>query len=305
MTFFKRKKIEGRRGYDIFGTFKYYVPGGSGIFWILIMFMLGGILGNIVTVVLAALTGPEFAAEYGMLFSYPVMFIPLLVFASAASRRNALTEPGVALDSNNFGKLHWWGASLLVCLVTLAAAFAADALNLIMPPMPEWLENILGSMLQGPLWVTLLSVSVFAPLFEEWLCRGLVLRGLLQKTKPVAAILISAIFFAAIHLNPWQALPAFILGVIFGIVYYKTGSLKLTMLMHFVNNTFSAVLSRIDALKDFDCFAEVMDPAAYWSIFAVCVVAVVAICLIFLRIPVKDGQRSNCDIVPAADWSKE
>ena len=85
MTFFKRKKIEGRRGYDIFGTFKYYVPGGSGIFWILIMFMLGGILGNIVTVALAALTGPEFAAEYGMLFSYPVMFIPLLVFASAAS----------------------------------------------------------------------------------------------------------------------------------------------------------------------------------------------------------------------------
>ena len=69
MTFFKRKKIEGRRGYDIFGTFKYYVPGGSGIFWILIMFMLGGILGNIVTVALAALTGPEFATAYGMLFS--------------------------------------------------------------------------------------------------------------------------------------------------------------------------------------------------------------------------------------------
>ena len=305
MAFFKRKKIEGKRGYDIFGTFKYYVPGGSGIFWIIIMFMLGGILGNILTVGMTWIAGPDFASGYGMLISYPVMFVPLLVFASAASRRNALTEAGVALDSNNFGKLHWWGAALLVCVATLAAAFAADALNLIMPQMPQWLETLLQSMLQGPLWVTLLSVSVFAPIFEEWLCRGLVLRGLLQKTNPVAAILISALFFAVIHLNPWQAVPAFILGVLFGIVYYKTGSLKLTMLMHFVNNTFSAILSRIDSLKDFDCFADVMSPGAYWSTFAICVVAVVVICRIFLLIPLKDGQKSNCDIIPATDWSKE
>ena len=306
MTFFKRKQIEGKRGYDLFGTFKYYVPGGGGIFWIIIMFMLGGILGNILTVGMSRIAGPDFATGYGMLFSYPVMFIPLLVFASAASRRNALTEQGVALDSNNFGKLHWWGAALLASAVTLAAAFVADSFNLIMPPMPQWLEILLSSMLQeGPLWVTLVSVSVFAPLFEEWLCRGLVLRGLLQKTNPVAAIVISALFFAVIHLNPWQAIPAFFLGIVFGIVYYRTGSLKLTMLMHFVNNTFSAILSRIDAFKDFDCFADVMSPAAYWTTFAVCVAAVAVICRIFLLIPLKDGQKSNCDIIPATDWSKE
>ena len=231
MAFFKRKKIEGKRGYDIFGTFKYYVPGGSGIFWIIIMFMLGGILGNILTVGMTWIAGPDFASGYGMLISYPVMFVPLLVFAS--------------------------------------------------------------------------SVSVFAPIFEEWLCRGLVLRGLLQKTNPVAAILISALFFAVIHLNPWQAVPAFILGVLFGIVYYKTGSLKLTMLMHFVNNTFSAILSRIDSLKDFDCFADVMTPGAYWTTFAICVVAVVVICRIFILIQLKDGNKSNCDIIAATDWNNE
>ena len=305
MTFFKRKEIEGKRGYDLFGTFKYYVPGGSGVFWLMIMFMLGGILGNLVTVGLAWMAGSEFATDYGFLISYPVMFIPLMVFASSASRRNALTEPGIALDSNNFGKLHWWGAALLVSVATLAAAFAADALNLIMPKMPQWLEDILGQMLQGPLWVTFLSVSVFAPLFEEWLCRGLVLRGLLEKTRPGVAIILSALFFAVIHLNPWQAVPAFLLGVLFGIVYYKTGSLKLTMLMHFVNNTFSTSLSRIDSLKDAENFAEIMTPAAYWSTFAVCIAVVAGIAFIFLRIPLPEGQKSNCDRIPAADWSKE
>ncbi|MGN0191102.1 MAG: lysostaphin resistance A-like protein [Candidatus Cryptobacteroides sp.] len=305
MTFFKRKQIEGRRSYDLFGTFKYYVPGGSGIFWLIIMFMLGGILGNLVTVGLSWMAGADFATSYGFLISYPVMFIPLLVFASSASRRNALTEPGVALDSNNFGKLHWWGAALLVTVATLAAAFAADALNALMPQMPQWLEDMLSTMLQGPLWATLLSVSIFAPLFEEWLCRGLVLRGLLQKINPAAAILVSALFFAVIHLNPWQAVPAFILGVLFGIVYYRTGSLKLTMLMHFVNNTFSTILSRIDSLKEVDSFSDIMSPAAYGVSLTVCIAVVIAIAFVFLRIPVKEGQRSNCDIIPATDWSKE
>lgn len=68
--------------------------------------------------------------------------------------------------------------------------------------------------------------------------------------KPVWAIFWSAVFFAFIHLNPWQAVPAFILGCLFGYVYYKTGSLKLTMLMHFTNNTFSLIFSNIDKFKD-------------------------------------------------------
>ena len=306
MGFFKTRRIEGRRGFDLFGIFKYYVPGASGIFWILIMFMLGGILGNVVTIALNAFAGPEFTIKYGMLLSYPLMFVPVLMFASAASRRNALTESGVALDSNNFGRLHWWGAAIAVSVATVCAAYISEIFTTMLPAMPEWLENALKQMTDGPLWSTLICVSVFAPLFEEWLCRGMVLRGLLQKTSPAVAIIVSALFFAVIHLNPWQAVPAFILGLLFGLVYYKTGSLKLTMLMHCVNNTLSTVLSKIPSFEEAESFMDVMSPAAYWSVFAVCAVVLSAVVAYFILLyPVKEGQKSNCDVIPAKDWSTE
>ena len=67
---------------------------------------------------------------------------------------------------------------------------------------------------------------------------------------PALAIAISAIFFATIHGNLWQGISAFILGSFFGYVYYKTGSLKLTMLMHCVNNTVSVLSSKLPAFEN-------------------------------------------------------
>jgi hypothetical protein len=93
---------------------------------------------------------------------------------------------------------------------------------------------------------------------------------------PFGAILISAAFFAVLHMNPWQAIPAFVLGVLFGYVYYKTGSLKLTMLMHCVNNTMAVVLSRIPSLSEAETLMEVMSPWAYAGVYAACVVFVAA-----------------------------
>jgi membrane protease YdiL (CAAX protease family) len=39
-------------------------------------------------------------------------------------------------------------------------------------------------------------IALAAPLFEEWLCRGIVLKGLLKQRSPLKAIIISSIFSA-------------------------------------------------------------------------------------------------------------
>lgn len=295
MAFFKRHKTSGGKGFDLFGAYSFYVPGGTGIFWIAVMFMLGAILGNLVTVAMAAGISAQFATEYGTLVSYPVMFIPAMLFCSSASRRNCMFEDGIALDSSNFGKYRGWSMALTVSAATMAAAFVADVSNVVLPPMPEALEQVFKQMMGGPLWVTLLCVSVFAPFFEEWLCRGMILRGLLQKMKPGWAIVLSALFFAAIHLNPWQAVPAFLLGCLFGYVYYRTGSLRLTMLMHCVNNTLATVLGRIPGLEDAESFMDVLSPWAYWLEFAACMLVIAAAVTVLSGIRIKDGEKSNCD----------
>ena len=291
--FFKRH--QGRGSYDLLSSYSHFLPGLKGMIMLLVMFMIGGLLGNLVVLGLTFGFSAQFAQEYGTVISYPLMFIPAMLYASYQSRKaeirgdyQGLPEGGIPLDSNNFGKLGGLRLSLIVSVATLAAAFVAEPVNMLLPPMPEFLQQALEQLTEGPLWVTLLSVSIFAPVFEEWLCRGLVLRGLLQKLKPFNAIMVSAAFFAILHMNPWQAIPAFLLGLLFGYVYYRTGSLKLTMLMHCVNNTFAALMTRIPSLSEAETFMDVMSPWAYICVYIACALIVCSTLLIFR------GEKADC-----------
>ena len=296
MGFFKRHS--GRGSYDLFSNHSHYVPGYGGMMMLFVMFLLGALLGNILVGALTFVSA-EFATIYGTVISYPVMFIPPWLYVSAKSRRNEFFETGYALDSSHFGSLGAFSMAVIVSIATMAMAFMADSLNVLMPEAPEWFEKAMEQIMDAPVWITLISVSVFAPLFEEWLCRGMVLRGLLQKTHPASAILVSAAFFAVLHMNPWQALPAFLLGILFGYVYYKTGSLKLTMLMHCVNNTMAVVFSKIPSLEEAEGFADVLSPWAYAGVLVACIAFVTATAVVLRNIPFsKDDARSNCDEIP-------
>ena len=236
---------------------------------LLILFMLGALLGNLVSIGLGYIFGNGFIENYEMLISYPIMFIPPLLYASVQSRLNEYSTIGSPLDRGGFGSKGWFMLIFIGIFSTIAAAYITEPVTMLLPDMPSWLEETMKKMLENtPVWVTLISVSVFAPLFEEWLCRGIVLRGLLKTMRPFSAIAVSAAFFAILHMNPWQAIPAFLLGILFGYAYYKTGSLKLTMLMHCVNNTCAVILSRIPEFKDAETFMDILSPWAYWSIFA-------------------------------------
>lgn len=298
MGFIKRHK--GRANYDLLSNYSHYLPGFGGMMMMLLLFGIGAVIGILVLLPFT-LMYPESAMTYGNIISYPLMFVPPMIYASVQSRRANIFESGYALDSKHFGQRGGFWMAVIVSVATLAAAFAAEPLSAWLPPMPEHLEQALSAMLDGPLWVSFLSVSVFAPFFEEWLCRGIVLRGLLQKSSPAVAITVSAAFFAILHMNPWQAIPAFLLGLLFGYVYYKTGSLKLTMLMHFVNNTFALMISKVPSLADVENFMEVLCPWKYTCIYIAAVLFLVSTVVILAGIPKKEGAKSNCDEIPPMD----
>jgi len=298
---------KNRKNFDILSSFTYFVPGWKGCIWITLLFLAGVLIGNVFTLIMTALMGAEAATEYGILVAYPMMFLPPMMYASYTSQRNALFDEGVSLDSNHFG-----GRRIiipLVCIIDIIAlGYILDFFNGLLPDPPQWLEEMLDSMTQGKFWVNFLSVSIFAPFFEEWLCRGQILRGLLnfkkadgsRGIKPGWAIVISALFFAIIHGNPWQAVLAFGAGCLFGYVYYRTGSLKLTMLMHFVNNTFALVCGHIDSLAQIESWSELFSPAQYWVIFAAFVLLLALSVRLFGKIELSKPQ-GNCDIIAAEE----
>ena len=296
-------KLRHRKtNFKTLSEFSHYTPGFGGMLILLLLLLAGSLLGGLLISVLTPLMGAEAMASYGTLISYPVMFVPPVIWALHKSRRNVFFEKGYSLDSNHFGKCGGLLLALLAVIATEATSFMTDIVNSRMPAMPQWLEDALESLTHGDVWINALCVCVLAPVCEEWLCRGEVLRGLLNCRKaeggkgihPSVAIIVSALFFALIHANPWQAIPAFVLGCLFGYVYYRTGSLKLTMLMHCANNALALVCGQIDALADMDYWTDVLSPRMYGIIFAACALFVAMFVLTLSHIEVQ-GREGNCD----------
>ena len=301
--FQKGRKVNN---YNLYANHAWYVPGVKGMFALLGWFLVGNLLASLVIAILTAFLPQQIITDYGNLVMYPLSFLPAMVYAASKSQRNSLFETGYALNSSNFGPFKGWQIALITVALTFATMISADLPNYLnfklttaTPAMKEFYDmvtELLEKMTGGPFWSSFLLAAVFAPIFEEWLCRGMVLRGLLSKMKPGWAIVISALFFAVIHMNPWQALNAFIIGVIMGYVYYKTGSLLLTMLIHFVNNATAVILSQIPSLQETDYWINMMDRGVYIAVYVAGVAALAACILAFKRIPLQQS-RGNIDEV--------
>jgi membrane protease YdiL (CAAX protease family) len=93
----------------------------------------------------------------------------------------------------------------------------------------------------------LLGALFFAPILEEFLFRGFILKGLLITYSFTKAIVFSAIIFALVHVNLvninfLKVVNAFIIGLYLGWIYYKTNSLILTISLHFISNLFGLAI---------------------------------------------------------------
>lgn len=307
MGFFRKS---AKQNFDIYSGYSWHVPGIKGMFVMLAWLLAGTIIGSLVAEVFTLVSGQS-SMDYTMLISYPLMFIPPMIAAKYASSRNMMFETGYAMDSSHFGRTGGWGLAGILTVTTIACSFPLDLTTSILPPMPDFLKEILKNMTQGKLWVNFLSVSIFAPFFEEWLCRGTILRGLLNykrkdgsNMKPVIAITISALAFAIIHMNPWQAIPAFLLGMLMGYVYYKTGSLKLTMLIHFVNNTTALTIANIEQFKDAETWLDVMPKSTF---AVICIASVLLIAFVVIGIIGKieaQTPQGSCDAIEPAGMTQ-
>ncbi|MBR1927533.1 MAG: CPBP family intramembrane metalloprotease [Bacteroidales bacterium] len=308
MLFFKPRKVE--KNYDLLSSCSWYTPDVGGLFAILGWFLVGMIIAGIVTAPL--MLGGGIPMYYIMIIMYPLQFVAVFIYVRIKSSRNMAFETGYALDSDHFGK--WGGALLAVAAAvgTLAAGMILEVVNQHLPDTEGSVIEMMAKMMEGPLWANLLTMCVMAPVCEEWLCRGVVLRGLLnfgsksprlegersRGLSPALAIVISAIFFAAIHGNLWQGITAFAIGCLLGYVYYRTGSLKLTMLMHCVNNTTAVLTGKFapDSFKEAKSILEVVPTWTYVIIFVVSAAILWFLTDYLRKIDLQDPQ-GNCDII--------
>ncbi|GAF02827.1 CPBP family intramembrane glutamic endopeptidase [Saccharicrinis fermentans] len=103
-------------------------------------------------------------------------------------------------------------------------------------PMPDFFKLIVLELGEMKGFFSFASFVIAAPIFEELIFRGVMLDGLLKRYSPNKSIFISSLIFGIVHLNPWQFITAFGIGLFMGWVYYKTRNLSLCIIMHFTNN---------------------------------------------------------------------
>ncbi len=123
-------------------------------------------------------------------------------------------------------------------LATLLIAFCSGILAGYLP-MAEYIPQV-GENLRPGIGM-FISIVFIAPVLEEVLCRGILLPALLRTRSPRTSIIVSAVVFGLMHLNPAHVIAATLVGLVLGYVYYRTRSLALVVSLHAVNNLLSYV----------------------------------------------------------------
>lgn len=85
-----------------------------------------------------------------------------------------------------------------------------------------------------------IGLAVIPGVFEELLFRKAIFNYAKQFGN-YFAIIVSAILFGLIHLNVQQCIFAFLIGLVFAFIIYKTGDIKLTIILHTLNNGLEAL----------------------------------------------------------------
>ncbi|MBI2805334.1 MAG: CPBP family intramembrane metalloprotease [Planctomycetes bacterium] len=143
----------------------------------------------------------------------------------------------------------------------------------------------------GELGVYWLAFALVPALCEEVVFRGLVLRGLHARFRPRNAVLLSSFFFAIFHMNVFLFLPAFVLGVVLGLVTVRSRSLVPAIFLHLLHNTM--LIGLIPLSRYSDGWIPTLLLNAWPWLVGICLVAAAALVWWLYRKPYVDLARAQ------------
>lgn len=134
-----------------------------------------------------------------------------------------------------------WVVLVWCVLAALGALIPSAWLQEQIPELPNLVEEEFDMILRNRYGYFV--IGLLAPLAEELVFRGAILRSLLKwNSRPWVAIAISAVLFSVAHMNPAQMPHTFLIGLLLGWMYWRTNSIVPGVAFHWVNNTVAYVL---------------------------------------------------------------
>ncbi len=165
-----------------------------------------------------------------------LMYLPMVAWVAVAVVRRAGVDLRPMFRWPRLGR-YWWIVAGLFILQLVFSLAAITLTQLVFPGLGDGLEDV-G---QGNLVIAVLALVVTPPLVEETVFRGVLLERYAVKWRLGVGILVSALFFGVLHVDP---IGAGMFGVVTGLLYLRTRSLWPGILLHAANNLFVLVATR-------------------------------------------------------------
>jgi membrane protease YdiL (CAAX protease family) len=219
-------------------------PAGRVVRWGLPDFVIAWVAGVLAGAVAAAPVTPasgaprrdQVAAVVVGLFVQSAVSLAVVWWISRAKGRGSpAVDFGLRFDGRDWA---WAGVGVAIAVVT---SLALAPLTQLLPKgdrSQDIVDTFKAASGLGVAWFVL-GVLVLAPVVEELLFRGVLLRSLARRIPPAAAVFVSALVFALVHplldptLGTLVAVPALLaLGLVSATEALRTGSLSRSIALH-------------------------------------------------------------------------
>jgi membrane protease YdiL (CAAX protease family) len=254
---------------------------GMRIFLVLIIFLIGTLIGAAVSklFIFEGDTGMKIGQGIASIFMFVV---PPILYYYITRKGNRMQALGLRRLSSP-----WW-----LIIVALALMFvsipvtttlttwnegmhlggAFSGIEKWMKELEETAQALTDKMTNvdtiGGLLLNLLVIALIPAVGEEMTFRGVIQQSLTRRMNPHIAIILSAAIFSFFHFQFFGFLPRLFLGILLGYMFYITGSLWTSILMHFVNNGAAVTLyylGNIGVIEDAEHWGETQN---VWIIVA-------------------------------------
>ena len=222
-----------------------------------------------------------------MVLSQGLLFIPMLIFY--------LNKKKLVKETIRFKPIDLKTCVLIIVLtyslMPIMTFINMLSMTVVKNKISETITNVVS---KESILIAVICVAIIPAFVEELLCRGLIYNTYVE-VNIKKAVLLSGLMFGLLHCNFNQFAYAFFMGVVFALVVEATDTTLSTIMMHFIINANSLILSYITtqtgvkvSYDDVDySIAQVLS----WGRFAL--IALVPSILIYVRIAKINGRYEH------------
>lgn len=193
----------------------------------------------------------KFLLLYGQLCNLPIFFLICIwtLFIIALMLFYVYKVDSTAFSLLNYKQVQMLFKSCLLCVclyiisgpIHYVLAHFRDPANELLFNLGFNPASLLSKDTNVIYWI--FKSIIVAPVLEEILFRGFLQKYLYRLKKPSVAILVAALLFSLSHYEINKIFTTFLGGLLYGFIYYKSGSLLIAIICHSLHNLLCDLLA--------------------------------------------------------------